>query len=191
MRIALAAAVATSALIAAPVPKELKARRADNFCPMTVGDKREYAHPAQPDVVTQTREITAVEDKNGARHFTQKISANQVVVMKVEKDGVYVVSSGTALYDPPYKACGPDMKDGDTWDCGGVNGMRRSVGKPEKVTVPAGTFTAYPVTTTYAKVPGAAGGTIWYADGVGMVRYDSGGTTTLVLTKYTPGKENK
>lgn len=190
-RPALAALVAASAALAAPVPKELKDRRPDNFCPMTVGDKREYAHPARPEAVVQTREITSVEEKNGVRHYTQTQSTGQVVVMKVEKAGVFIVSSGGTAYDPPYKACGPDMKAGDVWDCGGANGMRRSVGPPEKITVPAGTFTAYPVTTTYAKVPGATGGTIWYADGVGMVRYDSGSTTTLVLVKYTPGKESK
>lgn len=179
------------ALLAAPVPKELKDKRSDNFCPMTVGDKREYAHPSEPTMVVQTREIASVEVKDGVKHFTQKIDTGQVVVMKVEKAGVFVVSSGSSVYDPPYRACSPDMKEGDEWDCGGLTGMKRSVGKPEKVTVPAGTFTAYPVTTTYAKSPGAVGGTIWYADGIGMVRYDSGNITTLVLAKYTPGKESK
>ena len=177
------------AAVAAPVPKDFKAKRPD-YCPMAVGDKREYAHPDTPEVVAQTREITAVEMKGGAKHCTQAISTGQVTVMKSDKTGVYVVSSNGVVHDPPYKAVGPDIKDGDKWECGGPNQMSRSVGKPEKVTTPAGTFTAYPLTITYANIQGI-NQVLWYADGVGMVRYDSGGTTSLVLMKFTPGKETK
>ena len=177
------------AAVAAPIPKDFKEKRPD-YCPMALGDKREYAHPDTPEVVAQTREITAVEMKGGATHCTQAISTGQVTVMTVDKTGVYVASSGGAVYDPPYKAVGPDIKAGDTWECGGPNRMSRSVGKPEQVVTPAGTFTAYPISITYGNIQGITQ-VLWYADGVGMVRYDSGGTTSLVLKKFTPGKEAK
>ncbi len=184
--LALTAAVAP----AAPIPKEFREKR-PNYFPMAVGDKREYADPSDPTTVTQTRTITAVEEKGGARYFTQEISTGQKTVLKVDKTGVFVVSSGGLTYDPPYKAVGPDMKPGDKWECGDANGMIRSIGRAEKVTTPAGNFTAFPVAIEYSKFPDSGTQVLWYAEGHGMVRYDSGGMTTLVLTKFTPGKEKK
>lgn len=175
---------------AAPVPKEFKEKKPD-YCPMALGDKREYVHPDHPDVVSQTREITAVEIRDGIPFFTQRISTGQVTVMKTEKTGTYVVSSSGVEYDPPYKACGPDMKEGDSWECAGANGMTRTVGKLQKIDTPAGTFAAYPITIEYTKIVGGNKQVLWYSAGIGMVRYDSGGTTTLVLKKFTPGRETK
>ena len=184
--LALTAAVAP----AAPVPKDFREKRPD-YCPMALGDKREYAHPTNPEVVTQTRTITAVDVKDGARYCTQEISTGQKTVLKTNKTGVYVVSSSGVSYDPPYMAVGPGMKEGDKWECGDANGMTRTIGKPEKVTTPAGTFTAFPVAIEYTNIPGSGVQVLWYAEGAGMVRYDSGGTTILVLTKFTPGREKK
>lgn len=183
--------VLAAPLVAAPVPKELKDKR-PNYQPMAVGDKREYVHPANPDVVSQVREITAVEERNEARYYTQKIaSSNQTNVMKVDKTGVYMAEQNDEKYDPPYPVARPDMKEGDKWECRDELGMVRTVGKAAKVETPAGTFTAIPITVSYPQLQGSADTTVWYADGVGLVRLDTGGRTTLVLKKYTPGKDPK
>ena len=153
MRPLLLLAVAAPLAAAAPVPKELK--RQVNYCPLAVGDKREYAHPDTPDVVTQVREITAVEERDGARYYTQSVSSSgQKNVMRADKTGVYMTEQSIARnieqYDPPYKVVASDMKDGDKWDCKDSTGMTRTVGKAEKIATPAGTFTAVPITVSYA-----------------------------------------
>jgi hypothetical protein len=182
---------AAAPLAAAPVPKEFK--RQVNYHPMAVGDKREYVSPANPDVVTQVREITAVEEKGGARFYTQTIATSgQTNVLKTDKTGtVSMASQNGEAFETPYKVVAPDMKEGDTWACNDPTGMTRTVGKPEKITVPAGTYTAYPITCSYPAEQGQSDVVVWYADGVGLVRLDSGGRTSLVLKKYTPGKDAK
>lgn len=178
-------------LAAAPVPKELRATR-PNYQPFAYGDKREYAHPDNPDLVTQVREITAVEIRDGAKFYTQTIaSSGQTNVMKVDKDGVYMAAQNDEKYDPPYPVARADMKEGDRWECGDGLGMTRTVGKPQKVDTPAGTFTAVPIAINYSRIQGMTDTVVWYADGVGLVRLDSNGRTSLVLKKYTPGKDPK
>ena len=189
MRGLLLLAVVAPLAIAAPIPKDFQ--RPVNYHPMAVGDKREFVSPTNPDAVTQVREITAVEVKDGVTHYTQVLTGGQTSVLKAEKGVVSMAEQNGQKMDRPYKVVAPDMKEGDTWECKDPTGMTRTVGKPEKIATPAGTFTAYPLIIEYGKFPGSAKQTLWYADGVGMVRYDSGDTTTLVLTKYTPGKEKK
>lgn len=177
---------AAAAAVAAPVPKDF--RRGTDYSPMAVGDRREYVSPLQPDVVTQTREVTAVEERDGAKYYTQTISGNSTSVMRADKSGVYMTEQYGEKLETPYKIVGPTMKPGDTWKCNDPTGMTRTVGEPKKVETPAGTFTAYPVTCSYPEQPGRTSVVVWYAEGVGLVRLDSDGRTTLVLKKYTPGK---
>jgi hypothetical protein len=180
---------AASLAAAAPVPKEFL-RRTD-FSPMAVGDKREYVSPTSPDVVTQVREITAVEEKGGARYYSQTLTGGTVTVMKAEKRAVYMVEQSGQKLDPPYRIVFADMKEGDSWKCNDPTGMTRTIGKLQEVVTPAGTFNAYPVTCSYPDQPGMSEVVVWYADRVGLVRLDSGGRTSLVLKKYTPGKDPK
>jgi hypothetical protein len=69
--------------------------------------------------------------------------------------------------------------------------VERAVGLPERVTVPAGVFTAVLVTAT---LEGGSALTLelryaersWYAPGVGLVKRVMGPTET-VLKSFTPG----
>ncbi len=189
MRPLLLLAVAAPLAAAAPIPKDFQ--RPVNYHPLAVGDKREFVNPTNPDAVTQVREITAVEVKDGVKHYTQVLTGGQTSVLKAEKGVVHMAEQNGQKMDPPYKVVAPDMKAGDTWECKDPTGMTRTVGKPEKITVPAGTFTAYPITCSYPAQQGQSEVVVWYADGVGLVRLDSGGRTSLVLKKYTPGKDAK
>jgi len=189
MKALLIVVFAASLTVAAPVPKDFK--RGIDYSPMAVGDKREYVSPLSPDVVTQTREITAVEERNGAKYFTQTLTGNSTTVMKADKTGVYMAEQYGEKLETPYKVVGPTMKSGDSWKCQDTTGMTRTVGEPKKVETPAGTFTAYPITCSYPDQVGRTSVVVWYAEGVGLVRLDSDGGTSLVLKKYTPGKARK
>jgi len=183
---------AASLTVAAPVPKELRAKRPD-YRPMAVGDKREYANPADPKTVTEVREITRVEVDGKVRRYTQTFSATSgTMVLTVDANGVVGLAEQNGRESPGvHKIVAPNMKEGDSWPCNDAIGRVRTVGKAERVAVPAGTFTAVPVTVSYPAGQALPTVVSWYADGVGLVRQDSGGRPALVLVKYTPGKEKK
>ena len=139
-------------------------------------------------------EVTAVEEKDGGRHFTVEVTNGGTMVMRADKNKPGAVSmsgqNGRAI-DPPYQLVAPDMKEGDKWEYNDPAPKTRTVGKAEKITVPAGTFTAVPVTIRSVRPGGAADVVSWYADGVGMVRQDTGGRPTLLLKAATGGKDGK
>ena len=187
-RLTLAVLLAGAPALAAPVPKDFK-KPATDYYPLAVGVKREYARPDDPATVVQTRTITAVREEKGAKFFTLTFTGNveQTCTLKATAEGVFMAEQDGEAYDPPYTVVRTDMKEGDKWEVSGGVGGTRTVGKPEKIAVPAGTFTAFPISVTRAEGR-VADAVVWYADGVGLVRYDSDGSPVLVLTKYTAGK---
>ena len=64
MRGLLLLAVVAPLALAAPIPKDFKKKWAE-YLPLAVGYKREYVSPDDPDTVTEVREVTAVEEKDG------------------------------------------------------------------------------------------------------------------------------
>ena len=189
MRTLLLLAVAAQLAAAAPVPKDFQ--RPVNYHPLAVGDKREFVSPTNPDAVTQVREITAVEVKDGVKHYTQVLTGGQTSVLKAEKGVVHMAEQNGQKMDPPYKVVAPDMKEGDTWACKDPTGMTRTVGKAEKITVPAGTFTALPHTQSYTNFQPPQAWTAWHAPGVGRVKFVNYEGQGYVLLKFTAGKEKK
>lgn len=181
--------LATTALVAAPVPKGLK--KTGDFMPLAVGNRWEYVEAGSPDAVVDTREITAVEQKDGVTFATQKLSGT-VQVFRSDATGVAVIRSNDREYAHPRYIVKSEMKAGDewVWDAGGYT-ERRTVGATEKVSIPAGEFEA--VKLTYrTEQNGAVGSdiTVWYAAGVGLVRIDySNGRTSHVLKAFTAGKK--
>ncbi|MEO2089667.1 MAG: hypothetical protein ABGY75_09250 [Gemmataceae bacterium] len=185
----LAAVLLAGPLLAAPVPKGLK--KTGNFMPLEVGCKWEYVEAGSSDVIVDTREITAVEQKDGVTFATQKLSGI-TQVFRADATGVAVVRSNNGDYAHPRYVVKNEMKAGDEWewDAGGYT-ERRTVGTTEKVTTPAGEFEA--VKLTYrTEQNGAVGSdiTVWYAAGVGLVRIDyTNGRTSHVLKAFTSGKK--
>lgn len=175
--------------VAAPVPKALK--KTGNFMPLAVGNKWDYVEPDNPNAVVDTREITAVEQKDGVTFATQKLSGI-TQVFRADATGVAVVRSNGSDYANPRYVVKNDMKAGDewVWDADGYT-ERRTVGGTEKVTTPAGEFEA--VKLTYrTEQNGAVGSdiTVWYSAGVGLVRIDyTNGRTSHVLKAFTAGKK--
>jgi hypothetical protein len=178
--------VAASAT-AAPVPKAAKKRGYP--LPLVPGTRWEYVSAGNPDQVVETREITAVEEKDGAVIATQK-NSNLTQQYRADADGVAVITSNGRAYKNPRVILKAGMKEGDSWDWDADGYTEtRSVGRAEKVTTPAGEWTATPITYTRGQ-PGDAI-TVWYADGVGLVRVDYDGQPYQLLKAFTLGKEKE
>lgn len=185
-----------SSAVAAPVPKGVKAKA--DYYPLAVGTKWEYVRHQNADNVW-AEEVTESVTKDGATIATVRITpggANAVpydTSYKADADGWYFLTQGGVSYDPPAMFVKADPKPGDTWELkyamgGNVYAATATVGQPEKVTVPAGEYTALPVTIEFTQPGQRRAYTNWYIAGVGMVKQVSGGRVTQELKSYTPAK---
>jgi hypothetical protein len=182
-------------LAAAPVPKAAKAK--PDYYPLGMGTKWEYVRNENPNDVWH-EEVTGVEEQGGAKVATVHIKPTNNPTgydtsYQVDKDGWYFVSQAGVLYDPPAKFVSADPKPGDSWEVKyTMNGTEyeatATVGAEEEVTVPAGKYTALPITMTFTKPPQRRPYTNWIVPGVGMVKQVAGGRTTQELKSYTDGK---
>jgi len=193
MRFACAISIAliTSA-IAAPVPKDLKKRKV--YFPTTAGTMWEYAGEDGAD--RQTREVRSATEKDGVRTVTILWTADgtkQTWELREDATGLYRTKMGAATIDPPHLLLKPKVTEGDEWEGtytqnGSEEKFRRVVGKAEKVKTPAGEFEAIPVLQTNPDDPDDEA-TVWYAEGIGMVKLHQKHSTPLLLKKVTIGKE--
>lgn len=185
--------------LAAPVPKELANPR--DYFPTAIGSKWEYVTTGVGKEQPHTEEITAaVVTKAGLRVTFKRTRPNakdfETVYVVGEKD-IALTKSGPFDYDPPLPTLKKGMKAGDNWETETVFGTgakpttyQFKVGEAAEVKVPAGTFTAFPVTRKQ-KGSKLDGYTFWYAPNVGLVKTDLVGGAGTVLTKFTPGKAEK
>lgn len=188
------ALVAFAPLLAAPVPK---AKPKPDYYPLTLGAKWEYVRNQDSDNVW-AEEVTKADAQDGATVATVRIqpSGNGTAYdtsYKADKDGWYFVTQGGTTYDPPARFISADPKPGDTWELkyqmsGTEYEATATVGEPEEVTVPAGKYSAVPVTITFGKPAQRRAYTNWIVPGVGMVKQVAGGRTTQELKSYTPAK---
>jgi hypothetical protein len=175
---------------AAPVPKTLRAKQ--EFLPLAVGNRWEFSSPDAPGQVNEVREVLEVEQRDGATYFTQKL-AGSTQVYRVDAAGVAVVRTGNSDYKNPRVILTPTMKEGESWewDAGGYTEIR-TVGKAEKITVPAGEFEAVPIQYRYVQNgQDFQKGTVWYSAGTGLVRIDYDGQVSQMLKAFTPAKEKR
>lgn len=178
--------------LAAPVPKELKKKK--NYFPTAVGTKWEYVGEDGSD--RQTREVTEAVDKDGVRVITILWSTGgtkQTWELREDATGLYRSKMGSMDIDPPQRLMNGKLAEGDEWEGEYAQGQvreryKRVVGKAEKITTPAGEFEAIPVEQTNPDDPDD-GATIWYAEGVGMVKLHQKGSSPLVLKAVTVGKK--
>jgi hypothetical protein len=179
-----------SLVVAAPVPKAAKARK--EMLPLTLGNRWEYISPDNPCQVIDIREVTAVEEKDGATIVTQKYS-NTVQTLRVDATGTTIIRTGNSDLKSPRVILKPDIREGDSWewDAGGYTEVR-TIGKAETIKTPAGEFESVPIHYRYVQNgQDIQKGTIWYAAGVGLVRIDYSGQTSQVLKSFTPGDGKK
>jgi hypothetical protein len=193
MRAACALLLVPLLALAAPVPKPKP--KAD-FYPSAVGTKWVYAYDDGTN--EHTREVTDATEKDGVTTFTitwKQGAQTQTWVMKKDADGVSRVSQNGSEFDPPHQILKAKLADGDEWASEYTLGKgttkyshKRTVGKAESVKVPAGDYDAFPVSSV------EAGGnttdtTLWYADGVGLVKIVAKDGTPIVLKEFVPAKK--
>lgn len=221
MRRSLAALLVGSMLwvlaAAAPVPRDTN--KSKLFFPTEVGTKlvkRYYDTGSSSD---STYAVTAVEEKGAAKLVTiswttQGLSGlvngkpyqspdreDLYAKYLVSKNGLFVVSDYNLIekkwqdFDHPRCLLKLPVKPGDSWTTE-VPAERykvtATVGKPERVKVPAGTFDAIPVhadaTHNGKPVPHR---TVWYAAGIGPIKSMVGDRVGMELVSFTPGKAAK
>ena len=190
---------AVTAVAAAPVPKDFVPPKGEYF-PTAVGTRWEYVLDGT-DKLDHTREVTESETANAATTAVFKWTSHggQYTAASVYRvEGKLVLRTGWAKaqsFETPCTMWKPDAKAGDTWTAGIVGPKEATQftaarGEEAEVTTPAGKFRAVPVTIR-SRNDAKSANTYWYAPGVGLVRWDNQNGKTVVLTKFTPGKEAK
>jgi hypothetical protein len=182
----------TYSAFAAPVPKAVKA---PDYYPSVVGTRWVYAH--EDGTSEHTREVTASTTKDGVTEFTitwKEGVSTQLWEMKKDATGVYRTKQDGVEFVPPHKLLEPKMAAGDEWTSeysfGGARNtfkFSRTVGKAEAVKTPAGTYTAFPLVSRNLENERNES-TLWYADGVGLVKLEHKRSETVVLREFTAGK---
>lgn len=188
-------AVVSMSSVAAPVPK--KAAPPDYF-PCAVGSKWEYAKEGEKEA-SVVLEVTASEEKDGERLVTFEHTKSVPTVSGVQKyrvnaEGVAVVSDRGKEVSPPRLELRAAPKANDEWECphtwvGAKYDLTVTVGKEEKVKLPAGEFTALPHTQTFTVGGQKHTYKAWIAPGIGQVKFTSYDGATFELLKYTAGKD--
>ena len=183
-----------AASVAAPVPKKI----ATNYFPVTAGSKWEYAFDGQKEVEF-TSEVTELTETKGGRtvvltHTGGPKSTPAYTRFRIDADGVSLLTADGQDLTPPRLDLRAEPKADDKWDnpfqWRGVNYQgTTSVGAAEKVTVPAGTFTALPHAQLFPQFDKEKPRMTWYANGVGSVKFEGADGQMYLLLKYTPGQD--
>jgi hypothetical protein len=118
--------------------------------------------------------------------------ADPAMVVRVSKDGVYLMEESGQKYDPPWLLLKTPATADEKWesktsrpDIGRLDSTT-VVGKPEEISVPAGTFIAVPVFVNQAKGIGAGEFTYWFAPDIGWVRIVWNDKVVKELKSVTP-----
>lgn len=179
---------------AAPVPKALK--HTQDFYPNALGTRWVYSN--EDGTNEHSREVTVSQTKDGVTEYTvtwKDEARTQVWELKKDATGVYRTKQDGLAFDPPHKLLPARVAEGDEWTSEYTFGGRveykykRSIGKPEVVKVPAGEYTAYPIVSRSLAGLGDLETTLWYADGVGLVKIQATGGIPIVLREYSIGKK--
>lgn len=118
--------------------------------------------------------------------------------ISVTSDGVYRNAFGAAVPDKPVRILKLPLMTGDSWEIDGkalgdTFKGKFTVGKEEEITVPAGKYKAFPVSSEDLDASGLrASTTSWYASGVGLVRQDikvNNQQTRIELEKFEASKK--
>lgn len=178
-----------ASLSAAPVPKG--AKKVD-YCPMAVGHRWERVEGND----VKTTEVVSVEQIEGARIFTINTNGEKSPpsvrkrVYRVENDDIFSVGADDLVADRQGLVMKRMIKPFDEWKTehrwkdSTLWNLTHKVGEPKKIKTPAGEYTALPVEQSYELGVEVR----WYADGIGVIRYEKDGKVISELKSFTPGK---
>lgn len=191
--------VVTTGLVAAQDKKDDK--KATNLYPLTKGTKWEYELNAGGQKLEASQEVTDVgEAKKGERAVSTIASniAGQKLTEEMSSDdkGVYRHAMNGEKLETPVQAIKYPAKAGTKWSekikiQGQTVDASFEQKDAEKVKVPAGEYTAFPVEMVIKAMGQTITATNWYADGVGIVKQEMNlGQISVVmeLKKFTAGK---
>lgn len=186
----LASSLLAAVAPAAPVPTHLMKPAAPvYYFPVAVGAKWVYAGQGRDEELV----VTDVDEVDGRKVVTvQQVAGEQLTPdekMGVSAAGLSRSECKGQKCDPPLHMLTVPFKPGQavTWKSDNIEGTDTIVGV-ERVKVPAGTFEAVRVDSSYTfgGVTGAA--QFWYAPGVGLVKMTYDGGKERVLKAFTPAK---
>jgi hypothetical protein len=188
--------------VAGSAPKPKDDEKAALYLPTTVGEKRVLETTRNGATSEVTEWVTAVGTKGGMTvvSFAREEGGPTMYQYGASADGVFRVSSGKLVYDPPHRLLKLPAKEGETWEvearATAANPSRKvkyTTGKEEEVEVPAGKFKAVRVEIEDTINGAVLRATYWYASGAGMVKIvahdDRRGDRVQVLKSVTPGKK--
>lgn len=194
---AVALFVAVALVQAAPVPKAKKVAPH----PFEVGTKWEYVVNGDPKRVT-TDEITSSEEKDGVRVIridtTDHSGDKTFAILEFDGEQLRLTRDNGREVKPPHVIWKAGTREGDGWtdeynSCVNATKSTTVAGKAQEITTLAGTYTAIPLTRTYAPPSGWPATVTWFSEGVGIVCFarKEAKTMDLELKSFTPGKDKK
>jgi hypothetical protein len=199
-RVTLTLALSTLLPVAGPAPKPKGDDKPVLYLPTTVGDKRVLEMTGNGTSALSTEWVTAVETKGGMTivSFTREEGGPTAFQCGASADGMFRVSAGKLVYDPPFRLLKLPPKEGETWEAevpvsvGGPSyKFKFTTGKEEEVEVPAGKYKALRVEDEMLINGAVHRSTYWHAPGVGIVKMvahdDKRGERMQVLKSFTPG----
>lgn len=178
--------------VAAPVPKARPL-----YFPVTVGTRWVYEETPKAGKTKQRVEvITSVEGKDGAKVVSVRSVLDGAGATRhkvaISNKGLFMLENDGDRADPPLCVLKLPAPAGTKWT---VNSALSSVtiegtatvAEPERIKVPAGTYTAVRVEMAYTVLNEKYHSTVWLAPGIGIVKMVSA-DETVVLKSFTPGK---
>ncbi len=198
-RVTLALGMAVFVPVVGAAPKPKGDDKPVLYLPTAVGESRVLVSTRNGKATETTEWVTAVETKGGMTvvSFAREEGGPTMYRYGASADGMFRVSSGKSVDDPPHRLLKLPPKEGETWEAesptvpgGAAPALKYTTGKEEEVEVPAGKFKAVRVEVEIQTDVGVDRATYWHAPGAGtvkMVSHDGNrGDRVQVLKSVTP-----
>jgi hypothetical protein len=183
----------------APRPKD--ADKPLLYLPTTVGDQRVLEVGSKGKSGEAIEWVKRVEKKGDmvVVYFGREEDGPALYAYGASPDGVFRISNGSFVYDPPYRLLKLPAKEGEKWESvsPAMGGAPKYVfkftsGTEEEVEVPAGKFKAIRVEADEETNGLVTRTTYWFAVGLGAIKIRTqykDVERVQVLKAFTPGKK--
>lgn len=181
------------ATIAGAAPRK-EAPKERLYLPTTVGDKFVYdvsIGDQKTEVVELVTEVVKKDgmtivtfSRDGPKEFSYRLACST--------DGIFRVSSGSTVYDKPYRLLQLPLREGESWEP--EDSVKFTTGREEDIEVPAGKFRAIRVECEYMGQNGRVNGTtFWFSPGMAVIKTVTKASVATgrvqVLKSFTPGRK--
>jgi len=181
----------------APRPKE--GDKPLLYLPTTVGDQRVLQVDSKGGEVIEWVKRVEKKGEMTVVYFGREQDGPALYAYGASPDGVFRISNGSFIYDPPYRLLKLPAKEGEKWESvsPAMGGAPKYVfkftsGTEEEVEIPAGKFKAIRVEAEEETNGLVTRTTYWFAVGLGAIkirtRYKDV-ERVQVMKSFTPGKK--